>query len=107
MLGLARSVEIFLEMGVDAVERHLRAVHEPLVDWIRSRSDVTAVTPLEPNRRAGILSFALPDNGPAVAALEEAGVIFSVREGAIRFAPHFYNTRAQMEEVVSLLERCS
>ena len=104
-LGLARSVEIFLEMGMDAVERHLRAVQEPLVAWIRSRSDVTAVTPLDPGRRAGILSFSLEDIEPAVAALEGAGVVFAVREGAIRFSPHFYNTRGEMEEVVALLER--
>lgn len=106
-LGLARSVEIFLEMGVAAVERHLRSVQEPLVEWILSRDDVTAVTPLEPERRAGIMSFSLADNGPAVAALEKAGVTFAVRERAIRFSPHFYNTRLEMEEVVALLERAT
>lgn len=106
-LGLARSVEIFLEMGVAAVERHLRSVQEPLVEWIRSRDDVTAVTPLDPAKRAGILSFSLEDNGPAVAALEGAGVTFAVRERAIRFSPHFYNTSSEMEEVVALLERAT
>lgn len=104
-LGLARSVEIFLEMGLENVERHLRAVHEPLVAWIRSRDDVTAITPLEPERRAGILSFALDDNRPAVAALEAAGVVFAVRERGIRFAPHFYNTVDEMETAVELLDR--
>lgn len=104
-LGLARSVEIFLEMGLDSVERHIRDVQEPLVSWIQSRPDVTPITPMDPEHRAGIVSFSLADNGPAVTALQEAGVVFAVRERAIRLAPHFYNTRSQMDEVVGLLER--
>ena len=106
-LGLARSVEIFLEMGVEEVERHLRAVQEPLLEWLQSRRDVTLVSSPDPDRRAGIVSFAFPDNAPAATALREAGVVFALRERAVRLSPHFYNTRDEMEEVVRVLERAT
>jgi selenocysteine lyase/cysteine desulfurase len=103
-LGLARSVELFLEMGPEAVERHIHGVHRPLIDWIEARSDVRAVTPLDPSRRAGIISFIPSNLEGAVAALEGLGTVFSVREGAVRFAPHFYNTRDEMDRVVAALD---
>jgi selenocysteine lyase/cysteine desulfurase len=42
------------------------------------------------------------------AVLEAAGVSCVPREGAIRFAPHFYNTPGEMEHVVTILaEACA
>lgn len=102
-LGLARSVEIFLEMGVERVERHLRRVHEPLLAWLRERPDVRLVTPWEPERRGGILSFVPPGAERVARHLQDAGVVFALREGAIRFSPHFYNTPEEMERVVEIL----
>ncbi|MFQ5536063.1 MAG: aminotransferase class V-fold PLP-dependent enzyme [Gemmatimonadota bacterium] len=104
-LGLARSAEIFLEMGIEAVFRHILEVHEPLERWISGRPEVVAVTPMEPAHRGGIVSFRVPDPKGTAAALEEGGVIFAVREGAVRLAPHFYNTVEEMERVVAILDR--
>jgi len=103
-LGLARSVEILLEMGVEAVWRQIRAVQDPLWDWIASRPDVRPITPLDDERRAGIVSFVPPDTDAVERALLDRRVVFSVREGTIRFAPHFYNTVEEMESVVELLD---
>ena len=103
-MALARSVEIFLEMGMERVERHLHALHEPVIRWMAGRPDVTPVTPFDPGKRAGILSFRHPDTEAAVTALQEAKVVFGVREGAIRFAPHYSTSRTQMEAVVGILE---
>ena len=104
-LALARSVEIFQEMGVGRVEAHIREVHEPLWAWLRGRRDVTVITPEEPARRAGIVSFRPPDPHAAAERLSKAGVVFALREGAVRLAPHFYNTVDQMERVVAVLDR--
>lgn len=103
-LGLARSVEIFLEMGVAQVRRHIQDVQEPLLGWVEAHPEVRLVTPREPERRAGIVSFVPPSVDRTMAALSHGGVVYAVRDGAVRLAPHFYNTRDEMEEVVSLLE---
>ncbi len=103
-LGMARAIDVFLEIGIEAVAAHIRDVLEPVFEWIDRRPGARALTPREPSRRAGILSFTVPDLDRAISALREAGVIFSVRAGAIRLAPHFYNTVEEVEAVVDLLE---
>lgn len=101
--GLAASVELLLELDPAAIRRHVFRVQEPLVEWIRSRDDIQAATPLEEERRAGILAFRAPELGRVGAALAGAGVVHAQRNGAIRLAPHFYNTVEEMERVVEVL----
>lgn len=103
-LGLARSVEVLLECGIENVRRHLLDLQEPLVRWIRSRADVQPITPLDPDRRAGIVSFRPRDLGAAAGALRRIDVAFAQRGGAIRLAPHFYNTSGEVARVVEALE---
>ncbi|MDH5590836.1 MAG: aminotransferase class V-fold PLP-dependent enzyme, partial [Gemmatimonadota bacterium] len=100
-LGLARAVEILLEMGVDAVRRHVAVLHEPVLDWVTAARSVRLVTPTDGGRRAGIVSFVHPRTQDVAHALSEAGVVFAVREGAIRLSPHFYNTPKEMDAVVA------
>lgn len=104
-LGLARSIEIFLEMGLEAVRDHISRVQEPLLEWIEARADVVPITPFDAERRAGIVSFAPADPPATAAALIEGGVVFSARGRAIRLAPHYYNTVEEMERVVQVLDR--
>ena len=103
-LGLARSVEVLSEVGVEAVEAHLRAILRPLWAWIDRRPDVHAVTPRDPARQAGIVAVRSPGVERFLRALQDAGVVASVREGALRFAPHFYTTGQEMDRVVSVLD---
>ena len=103
-LGLARSVEILMEVGIDAIAAHVQRLHAPLLEWIESRPHAEVVTPADPLKRAGIITFRPPDVDSAVEALRAERVIFSVRQGSIRLAPHFYNTSDEMEEVVRLLD---
>lgn len=104
-LALGRSVEVLLEIGVDAIERYLHSLHEPLLDWTDRSADVEPVTPRDTRRRAGILTFRHPRLEAARRGLDAAGVVYAVRDGALRLAPHIYNTAGQMEEVVRVLER--
>ena len=103
-LGMARSIEVFLEIGIEAIRDHIHGLHDLMIDWIDSRPEVTQVTPLDPLRRAGILSFTHPRLHAAAESLEQAGVVISVREGALRLAPHFYNTADEIEAVLEILE---
>ncbi len=103
-LGLARSVEILLELGVERTRRHILDVQEPILDWLEAHPEMRRVTPAEAERRAGIVSFVPPSVDALAGKLAEHGVVFAVRNGAVRLAPHFYNTRDEMDQVVSVLE---
>lgn len=103
-VGMAESVELLLDVRVDRIREHLLRLHEPLIGWVGRTEGAEAVTPLEPERRAGIFAFRTPATERISAALRDAGVVFSVREGAIRLSPHLYNTVEEMERVVDVME---
>lgn len=106
-VGMSESVELLLELGIDAVHEQIRRVQQPLLDWLERREDVQVASDLSPERRSGIVCIR-PRNAEAVhAALDAAGVRCVVREGGIRLAAHFYNTPDEMRRVVEILERTS
>jgi selenocysteine lyase/cysteine desulfurase len=98
------STSLLLSLGVAQVEAHIRMLGDRVIAWANSRSDVTMVTPSDPARRAGVLSFASPAIDAMASRLKKGGVVFSPREGAIRLAPHCYNTIEEIDNVLALLE---
>lgn len=103
--AMAESIGLLLEVGVERIERHLQGVLEPVVDWLARRPEVEVVSDLDPARRSAILSFRPPEPASVFDALRLAGVTCSLREGAIRLAPHLYNVRSEAERVVEILEQ--
>lgn len=99
--GMNASLELIHELGADAVSRHALDLAELIVRWAADRDDVELVTPNDPSRRGAVISVR-PRAAKAVSErLSAANVAHSLREGAIRLSPHFYNTR---EEVLRALE---
>jgi selenocysteine lyase/cysteine desulfurase len=66
---------------------------------------VRLVTPADPRRRAGVVSFAPTELDAMAARLTAAHVSHTVREGAIRLSPHVYNTIEEIDAVIGVLER--
>jgi cysteine desulfurase / selenocysteine lyase len=102
--GLNASLEMLLELGPESVERHIEAIVSGAVKWAEANGDkVRLVTPADPAKRAGVLAIAPKDPGAASAALEEAKIFHSLREGAIRLSPHCFNTREEMGRALEVL----
>jgi len=101
MAGMNASLELIQELGAGAVSDHALSLAQVIVDWTCDRDDVELVTPRDTSRRAAVISVRPRDPRAASARLTEAGVAHSLREGAIRLSPHFYNSR---EEVLRALE---
>jgi cysteine desulfurase / selenocysteine lyase len=101
-LALAYSIELILEIGVDTIHAHNRRLQEPLLEWARSTD---GVEPLIAGgmHGSGILSLRARAADALHTALARAGAICVTREGAVRFAPHFYNTMEEMERVLESL----
>lgn len=98
------STRTLLDIGVDAVSAHITALGAQIVEWALSRADVRLVTPADPDRRAGVIAFAPESLEVMHRRLSAAHVAHTVREGAIRLAPHCYNTSDEIERVLKILD---
>lgn len=103
--GLNASLEMFLELGPAAVEKHIEGIATEAVKWTQVHCDkVRLVTPADPAKRAGVLAIAPRDPVAASQALSEAKIFHSLREGAIRLSPHCFNTSGEMRRALEVLE---
>jgi cysteine desulfurase/selenocysteine lyase len=103
--AFAESLELLLEIGVPAIERHLADILAPLEEWLAEHEEVELLSDRSPEHRSGIVSFVPPDPDAVFAALSEAGVVCVLREGAVRLAPHVYSTADDILRVVAVLAR--
>ncbi len=99
--GFNASLDLLLGLGVDRIRDHIRALHEPVLDWA-DRAGVRITSPRDASG-SGILCVA-PDRVQEVHRRLKAGrIVCSLREGSIRLSPHCFNTVAEMERVAQAL----
>lgn len=107
MTALAASLALFEDLGMPAIAAHNRSLGQLLVDGLRRRApDVQLVTPRDPARRAAIVTFTLGDQArdeELVRRLDEQGIVVALRPRGVRVSPHFYNSAAEVERLLSAL----
>jgi cysteine desulfurase/selenocysteine lyase len=104
LFGLEASVSLLLAVGAEAIERQVLALTDQLAAGVVERG-YRLRSHRAPEERSGIIAF-VSDHQPSQAIhqrLAEAGVVCSLREGAVRLAPHLYNTAAEMEQILKVL----
>jgi cysteine desulfurase / selenocysteine lyase len=102
--GMNASLDLIHELGPSAIAHHTAALADIIVLWAAGQHNVELVTPSIPKQRAGIVSLRMPNAAAVSARLKEAGVSHSLREGAIRLSPYFYNTREEIRRTLQLIE---
>ncbi|HTO74173.1 MAG TPA: aminotransferase class V-fold PLP-dependent enzyme [Gemmatimonadales bacterium] len=101
--GMNSSVELLLELGIEKIAQHLRALHQPVLEWAERRG-VRITSPVGAHG-SGIICLAPKDPGAAHKALRAAGVLCSLREGSLRLAPHCYTAPSDFARVMEVLEQ--
>ncbi len=102
LAAFCESLELLLEVGVARISTHVGA----LIDLMIARlgdAEATLITPVEPARRAGILTVRVNTPERVSERLARAGIICTLREGAIRLSPHLYSTRDDLERAMAVL----
>lgn len=102
LIAMTVSIKLLLELGIDLIAQWLCEVRQPLLESA-GRCGMPIVSPTDPNHQSGIVSVLPSRPQEAYSRLRAAGVFCSLREGAIRIAPHCYNTPEEMEKVASIL----
>jgi len=106
MLGihaLDASLSLLLETGIGRIQAAVAERTHHLIELIDGHG-FELLSPREPERRAGILTFRVPgaDHRTLLRALTDRGVICAWRGGGIRFSPHFYTPHSVLEQAVRM-----
>ena len=105
--GYDAALELLLEVGADTIENRLHDLTQFIVEELSDTKNVSVYTPVEARERAGIVTLKLDESIDADQLLEylkTQHITLAVREGKVRFSPHFYNTKEEVAETVSILK---
>jgi len=102
--GLEASLSLLADVGCDTIADVVLRNTSHTIDYINNNPDYELVTPAA-RAHAGIVSFR-PRHRDATelhGRLQAAGVVCSLRSGAIRFSPHFHTPRDHLDRALALL----
>ncbi|MBM3264033.1 MAG: aminotransferase class V-fold PLP-dependent enzyme [candidate division Zixibacteria bacterium] len=102
--ALGGAIELFLEVGMDTVQKRLRLLTDTLCDALLHKG-YRLLSPRGENEWSGIVTFNSDRyaNEELHKILRSRNVIGSRRGGGIRISPHFYNTEEEVLRVTDAL----
>lgn len=99
------SIEYLLKHGIDNIARYDQGLVQHLLDNLDNKR-YTLLSPREPERRSTLVFLSHKEqerNQTVYARLCEAGIGVAYRKGQLRLAPHLYNTRAELDRTLNVL----
>lgn len=103
--GMNASLELIHELGPANVSAHIVRLADRIVERVSQCEHLRLFTPADRSRRGGIVAVRPPDPTATSVRLRAAGVIHTVREGAVRLAPHAYNTAAEIDHALAVIAK--
>ncbi len=105
-IGLARSIEYLLRVGVTRIRDHNLHLADLLIDGLRERR-AEIVGPRLVEERSSIVAARFPDcdAGDMAKQLNAARVVVSARQSIVRFSPHLYNQPSDIERALEEIDR--
>ncbi len=109
--GMKASLELILGLGVKQIEARLLDLRAFAEDRLLARGFRVFGVANRRSQKSGITTIAIEDEAKAVAQarkLRENRIDISLRQtrsgvSCLRLSPHFYNTEAEIEEVIKIL----
>ncbi|TBU97768.1 aminotransferase class V-fold PLP-dependent enzyme [Stutzerimonas kirkiae] len=110
MLGavaLEASLSLLEEVSIAQVGKSIAQRIEHLRRELGNIAGLQLLSPSEPARRSGILTFRLDgwDNGELFERLKAEQVVCAQRGGGIRFSPHFYTPEEVIEDSITIVRK--
>jgi len=104
------SLGTLLEFGLDRIEQHLTALTGMLLEAFLGIPGIEPITPRSARHRAGIVTIRTsePEASKTLSKeLQRRHITAAVREGCVRFSPHFYNTAGEMHAIAAAVSEIS
>jgi len=111
IVGLVAAMELLVEVGIENIASELWRKRARLVPALQAKGCTVLQADVPREAASGIVSFSRP--GSDLAALHqklgESGIVTSLRtdrtgQHYIRLSPHFYNTDAELERVLEVIQ---
>jgi len=107
MMGMGAAAELLYSAGADAVEKRIRLLTDRLANGLRAKG-YRVISPRDEQSWSGIVAFLPPGDADLQSIYrmlrEQHKIELMVRENRLRAAPHFYNTEAQMDQLLNALD---
>ncbi len=104
LYAIQPGVEIITQVGIDAIRANSLRQTAMLIDFAE-QAGFPINTPKQPELRAGTVTLNPPNAYEISRALIARNIVIDFREGAgIRVAPHFYNTDAEVRQVIDAIK---
>ncbi|MCD8510759.1 MAG: aminotransferase class V-fold PLP-dependent enzyme [Bacillus sp. (in: Bacteria)] len=95
-----------LDVGMEQVEPYLKELSDFTIQYALEKG-LTVKSPLSAEWKGSSTAIYIPNASEMEGAMKQHGIIVSARKDVIRIAPHFYNTKEDIQEAVDLLVRLS
>ena len=104
--GLEASIRYILDIGVETICTHNRLLTDQLIAGI-IKQNARILSPVNDKERSAIVAanFEGYDSAALVQKLKEQQVFISLRANTLRFSPHFYNTKDDIEITLDHIEQ--
>jgi len=98
------SMKLFKEFGFDEIEKQVLKNSKYFIDELAKNGYNSPLLSLPEKNLSGIVSFKSENAQKIFDILSQKKIVCSLREGYIRFAPHFYNTKQEIDLVVDTMQ---
>lgn len=112
IVGMAGSMQMLLDVGIDAISQRLMELHEWIVRRARELGFERYLAELPDEARSGIVTLRhrSAEMKRLYEVLAASGVAVSYRhdragEALLRFSPHFYNTEEEVDRAFSVIAK--
>ena len=102
--GLGAAIDLFLEVGPDKIEKHVLGLSDYLAERLGGKGYRLAGS-RNPGETSAIVSCTHENHsaGSLYRLLRSKNIITAPRVGRLRIAPHFYNTREEIDRLIDAL----
>jgi selenocysteine lyase/cysteine desulfurase len=101
--ALHASLGLIEEIGIERIAHNIGTLVDALIDDLSERGYRLGAS-TAPEHRSGIVVAEVAEPLAVCMRLEEAGIIATPRGKGVRFAPHFYNSLAEIMRVGEVLD---
>lgn len=103
--SLNSNIKFFSSIGIDVIEKSVIENSKLLIQLLEKNNFKFLFKPLSDLELAGIITIKIDNPEKVFKSLKQKNIHTSIREGYLRFSPHFYNTDEEIYTVVDALKK--